>query len=293
MLASAYLPGLRFVGADQLDQSQESCLQVSFIPSQKPRLRRLAQRVELYDRWQGQGSLLDLLHLSYSVCRLRWLEMGLYCVHSACVGKDSHTLLVGHSGSGKTTTALKMAESAGLQIFSGNKTLLAVGADGIRAVAGTRTMTRTAAAEKASQVQAVDQSPACLAVGYQERLAYSLDEGAYSSAQSVPVSAIALIRLNDGVQEETALESLSAMHKLFPFFLDMVNADTVLGAGAVVFSGSAGKRGDAGQKQVLSRALAAALKAVPVYSLSGSLDFVADRLESLQVQQVKEVSCRI
>jgi energy-coupling factor transporter ATP-binding protein EcfA2 len=267
MLAAAYLPGLSF--------GEESAvnLTICFEESQTPGLEVKERVIILSDAWAGEGSLLDLIHLTYSAALKLWLAQGLYCVHSACLAKapdfKEATLILGHSGCGKTTLALALA-AKGNKIYSANKTLIAISPEGkMLALAGTPTITRKQEVESAIAVGSE------AALDYVGRRAYALASDAYSREQAITITAIALARLNDGVAEREELSSLSALHRLFPFFLDKVNADTVLLGGKTVFSGDLPLEEDRQVKTKLALALSKSLPSLSVTTLAGSLDYVS------------------
>jgi hypothetical protein len=289
LLAGAYIPGIKFAQAQG-----EHDLKVSYREG-PPLLTVDANGIELSDSFQGH-TVLDLIHLLYSACRLHWLKRGLYCVHSACVGApasskpsaaeagkpavciDGLSLIVGHSGSGKTTLALSLAEQ-GQKIFSANKTLLSLGVDGIKAIAGTDTITRTSSTEAKDQAQAQSKLGAHPYLG---RTAYLLPEEHYLASEggksNLRITSIALTRLNDGAEEWETLSAISALHKLFPFFLDSVNADTVLLQGGAVFSGALPADQEALVRKTLAAALMSALAKVHVVSVCGSRQFITEKL---------------
>jgi hypothetical protein len=206
----------------------------------------------------GQKLPDDLYHLLYGMVRKELVERGIYPIHAACVGKgDDFTLIVGHSGAGKTTLAHRLVEQHGLKLFSGNKTVVTIADDGqMSAIAGTRTM--TALNDK------------------QQRFAYQMGGGQYESREIVPITKIALVRVNDGVEEVQHLEPLSALHTLYPFFMDAVNSDVIVN-GHEVFNGAVS--GDTKTKLVVS--LQNALTQIPVDKYSGPLDMLAQRTLSL------------
>jgi hypothetical protein len=192
----------------------------------------------------------DFYHLLYGMTRAALLRRGYYCVHAACVGNDNGYMLIpGHSGAGKTTLAQRLVDRHGLKLLSGNKTVVRFAADGtIRAIAGTRTMT------------ALD--------GAGKRYAYAFAPGKYApeGGEGI-VSSIALIRVNGGVREFAQLPRLSAAHTLYPFFMDAVNADVIVGGGRVF---------DAAPPLEAKEKLAAGLLRMqaPVYKISGPMPYL-------------------
>jgi len=289
LLASAYLPGLSFFRLPGPEARTD--LTVQFVvastataaerPDFASGLVVSKDKVTLTDFYVGEGSLLDLLHLVYSAVRPLWIKRGFYPVHSVCVGdneKDGgYTLVVGHSGSGKTAIALKVAEGSGKKILSGNKTLVSFGKNGqMYAVAGTRTMTRAKSDGTPSTATGV--------VSYQERVAFELGDTSVLSHNgsdgsefkiAMPIKLIALARLNDGASQCEKLSALSALHKLYPFFIDAVNADTVLCGGEAIYSGAL----PAATMKKAAAALALGTKSVPVIVVSGSMAHVTKALE--------------
>lgn len=197
----------------------------------------------------------DVYHLLYGIVRKHLHARGLYCVHAACVGvKDSYRLLVGHSGSGKTTLAQQLIDTQDMTLFSGNKTVLKQGPEGrFQAIAGTKTMTALR--------------------GDFSRYAYRLKEDQYSRLATVPIQAIDLIRLNDGVEECQTLSTLSALHTLYPYLLDQVNADVII-FGDRLFDGALTPH----QKGDAVRQIGQVLKRTKVRKLAGSLNYLTKKV---------------
>lgn len=237
-LAEAYLPGAEFVGISSRSGvlhvcTDEPTLTIRFEESEVCSLSRKGGCYVLRDKWKGEASLMDLLFLCYGAVRRSWLKRGLYPVHAAALdlGDGGLTLLVGHSGSGKTAVTLS-AVSRGRKVFSGNKTLVRIDGDKLIAVAGTRTMTTNAEdVERHLSTGAVKS-------GYQGRTAFYLNKEHYAPTAPSMVHRIVLPRLNDGAEKARRLGSLAALHKLYPFFMDTVNADIVLSGGKIVLSGN-------------------------------------------------------
>ncbi len=201
----------------------------------------------------GDVTLPDAYHLLYGHVRKALLARDLYPVHAACVGDDAgYALLVGHSGSGKTTLAQQLL-AQDHKLYSGNKTVMRKHGSGLDAIAGTRTMTALDAAFT--------------------RHAALLPEAAYAPTSTVPIKNIFIVRVNDGVTEDQRLAPLSALHTLYPYFMDAVNADVIVN-GKTVFDGHV----DAGVKSRLVETLGRALEAIPVRKISGSIAYMAQRV---------------
>ncbi|KKT66075.1 MAG: hypothetical protein UW58_C0013G0003 [Candidatus Collierbacteria bacterium GW2011_GWC2_44_30] len=210
------------------------------------------------DTWNNKFSL-DLWHLLYSVFRLDYIKHGFFPVHASCVGKM-----------GKTTLALRLMNDLDWQIFSGNKTFIDF-SRGFHAIAGTKTVSiRSEDFNKYPNL--VDDSSA-----FSDRIAFDLPARHISSSASVPISAIFIVKIDDGQDGIEEIISPSNLHLLYPFFLDTVYADTVLCGGEAVFSGNI----DDSSKSRLSAFLRSALNKVKVYNLKGSVSFMADQVKNL------------
>lgn len=289
VLTEAYLPGAEFVGVCAVRgglhvSTDEPTLTVRFEESSTCSLSVKGGEYLLHDTWKGEASLMDLLFLCYGAARRAWLKRGLYPVHGAALsmGDGGVTLLVGHSGSGKTSVTLS-AVSRGHKVFSGNKTLVRIDTVGERtvltAIAGTRSM--TAKAEDVAKHLELGTFNA----GYQGRSAFYLAREHYAATAPSVVHSIILPRLNDGVQKCKRMSPVSAVHKLYPYFLDTVNADIVLAGGKAVLSGEPRK----GVRELLAAGLAAAFdvdaasggmqSAISVMEVEGSMDFINRTLD--------------
>lgn len=246
---AAHLPGLSFLTLEP----ETVDLDFQTMASEIPGLAVEGNRVRLYAP-ASASAMEDLHHLLWGVVLRALIDRDLYAVHAACVGVDNYyVLLVGHTGAGKTSLARRLIEH-GFKLFSGNKTVIRLDATKPRAVAGTRIMTT------------LTRSPD----GIYRRHHLHLTEAELSSEGEVKISAIFLVRINDGVQEDQPLSDLSALHTLYPYFLDSVNADVIVN-GTTVVDGAPPQH----LKQRLVMRLGSALTCVPVRRIAGSLTFLA------------------
>lgn len=279
VLAQAYLPAAQFV-TSVIALAKKPDLIVRFEESKECNLFVRGGLHRLRDTWKGEASLMDLLFLSYGAARLAWLKRGLYPVHAAALdmGDDGLTLVVGHSGTGKTAVTLS-AVSRGHKVFSGNKTLVKIEKGKLVAVAGTRPITTKAEdVERHLSVDAVKS-------GYQGRSAFFLADEHYAVSAPSVVRNIVLPRLNDGVEKARKLGSLASLHRLYPYFLDTVNADIVLSGGKAVLSGNP----DKGVREKLTAGLGVVLAtddlfggvkaSVTVLELEGSMAYINHTLD--------------
>lgn len=283
LLLGAYLPGVELADLSEKNAKREKGLvTIALRQSSKPRLS-LSKNGKSYTFFTPStgDALMDLIFLTYGIVRQKWLKLGLYCVHAACLENQQKqlSLIVGHSGVGKTAITLS-ALARGYKVFSGNRTLVEITSGSskgdpviITAVAGTSTITTRAEDLARHLPEALENEE----FGYEGRSAFSLSKRFYADPAPQAVTLISLPRLNDGAEKSRQLSALSALHKLYPFFLDAVNADIVLAGGRLVFAGSP----PSSVNKRLARALSQALTNLPVWELEGSLPFINHTLEDL------------
>jgi hypothetical protein len=126
LLLGAYLPGVEL--ADLSEKREKGLVTIAMQQSSKPRLS-LSKNGKSYTFFTPStgDALMDLIFLTYGIARQKWLKLGLYCVHAACLENQQKqlSLIVGHSGVGKTAVTLS-ALARGYKVFSGNRTLVRI-----------------------------------------------------------------------------------------------------------------------------------------------------------------------
>lgn len=262
VLAQTYLPGVKIGHA-----GTKPTLAVEYIQSIERQLIQSGDKIQIFDDWNGKLSL-DIWNLLYSIIRLHYMRYLNYPVHAACLGRNKHMLLVGHSGVGKSTILLGLIDHYDWTVYSGNKTVVTFEEDGLWAIAGTKSMS----------LRSVDITRFPNLTGrkidYQTRSAFALGKNHYSKDEAVPISTIFIAKLNDGVSEMEELSFPSTLHTLYPFFMDAVNADTVMCEGGGVFIGTPPK----GSQEKLTRELTRVLSQIKVVKISGTLQFVTESI---------------
>ncbi|HEY4484457.1 MAG TPA: hypothetical protein VI978_01905 [Candidatus Paceibacterota bacterium] len=258
ILLGAYLPGAELV--EKPDQMPDIVIEHEH--SDISRFIQEEGRVHVYGNWEKEFPL-DFYHLLYSVIRVELLKRDLFPVHAACIGKDDYTLIVGHTGVGKTSIVLEILKNKDLLLFSGNKTIVSFKGEGLEAIAGTKTLTAR-------------QKDIGRHLGYKiEIIQYGNRAGLVfgnKTDKSGPIRAIVLVNLNDGVTENNLIEPSSALHRLYPYFLDTINADTIIGQSVYVGTPPIGTQ------EKLAQNLKETLSKIPTYAVSGSMDFVCDSI---------------
>jgi hypothetical protein len=85
------------------------------------------------------------------------------------------------------------------------------------------------------------------------------------------MDSISLVRLNGGRNERKRIAGADAQRTLYPFFLDSVNADTILCGGKQLLPFDP----PPGSRERLAAGLDLAVQRLPVHITTGDLDYVA------------------
>jgi len=230
-------------------------------------------RVTLQEEWHGRLSP-DFVHLFYAVAHRSWLNNGLFPIHAACVGDEErgYLLLVGAAGAGKSSTTLSCVREHGLRMFSGDKSVIQVDELGaMHAIGGTKVVTTRLRDDDRYAEMAEEK------MEKGGRRIFRLKESYSATADKVAIKAIVILRLNDGYDHEERLSPLSALHTLYPFFMDSERGDVLLDGGNALYDGGLTRE----QKLNNAPRLAQAVKKLPALQLIGSMDFVTQRSELL------------
>ena len=263
LLLAASLPGLQISRATR----EPAAAMLHHIESNDAGLRQGEDVIELRDRWNGSFSS-DLPHLLHALARGLWLERELYPAHAVCIGKDDFVLLPGHSGVGKSSTALA-AINSGYKLYSGDNTLVRFDDDcRLRAVGGNRPMTLRTADFQGGQYGADN------TLEYGDRTVFMMEDDRYAPQSEVLIGRIAMIRLTGGREYWERLSPLSALHNLYPYFLDCERTDTVVADGRAVFKG----RTSAEARDRLATGLRTVLANLAVFKGMGDTSFILERL---------------
>lgn len=266
LLLQAYVPG-----AQKINSIPRKVDFKFFHRTGKPKFQSTFHQCTLTEDW-GPELPLDFFHLLYSLVRLHWLRQGLFPVHAACIDLGGGILLAGHTGTGKTTALLDLIRQKQGKIFSGNKTLLRFSdSSEMAAIAGTPTMTLPTSDLTRYRGVTVKKFTSG------NRSLFLLPQRHYSPVSKLSIRAIVLLRLNDGASIKQKISPLSALHRLYSFFLDSVNADALLFGGSALCNGTVRPS----DKSKLARQLAIALQTVPTLEISGSLNFISHQLTTL------------
>jgi hypothetical protein len=261
----AHLPGI--VELQQIPEKAD--VKITHEENEAFSLTEDGSEVILKERWNSKISP-DLPHLLYVMVHHEWLNKGLFAIHSACVGddKEGYVLLVGDAGCGKTSTALECARKHGLKIYSGDKTVIEIDDNSVLwGIGGTQVLT-SRNPEKGRWSEMVDKS---IETG---RHTFRLKEEYYANGKRVPIKAVVLLNLNDGRDSIQEFSRLSAVHNLYPYFMDTAKEDVILNDGKYVYDGSVSRK----VKQKNEPRLASGIKKIRTFKIIGSMDYVTDQV---------------
>ncbi len=227
-------------------------------------------RCIIYDTW-GSKIPDDVYHLIYGMVRSKCISMNIFPVHSACMGSDEYILLVGHSGSGKTSILIESLQDPRIDVFSGDKTFVSFEDSTLKAIAGTKSITI-----RKRDFENLDDKYFKNFIDYGDRIV--LKEVKSSSVDdSVNIKAVVLVRVNDYIQEIKKEDMQSALHTLYPFFLDTIKVDVILDRLGEVYIGDS----SVDSHKHLFSSLSKTLTTVPVYSATGSSKFIYEEILKL------------
>ncbi len=281
-LCKAYLPGV-ILSEKKQSSMKKSTFFIVHKEKSKDKISQKGNTIFITGLW-NQVITLDVYHLLYCILRIQLLEKELFSVHAACIGKEKkYFLLMGHSGVGKTAITLALLQKKFL-FFSGNKTVLSF-SNRLEAIAGTTAITvreqdifRYDFIGKKSIAYA---NRNILQMNEVNDRDYNQNDNLENNSENVIskknffIKGIILPHLNDGVTECTHLSEKSALHTLYPFFLDVVNADVIIGED--IFSGEVNEN----LKKKLVFHLRKILKKIPVYEISGSKEFILSKISKM------------
>lgn len=172
----------------------------------------------------NHSSKQDIPHLAYSLLRQYCIDHEIYPVHSIGI---HNTLLIGHSGQGKTTLALE-AIKENLPVFSTDRTLLHFEQDNLISRLGTSLLS-----VRSKHVHFIDyhKTPALIGYAGERELCYYKQANHPNIIQS-----IVLFQITEQSLFVERISATSALHQLYPYFLDVVKQDVLLSQ-SLLFSG--------------------------------------------------------
>jgi len=267
---AGHLPGIQLVE----DKPATPDVRFNHWETSDVKLQQNGSLVNLQAPW-GDKLSPDFVHIFYGAARLAWLKNGINPIHAACIGNDQEgfVLLVGHPGVGKSSTTLHCALQHNLKVFSGDKTLINLKTDGtMSAIAGTHTMTiREEDLPRWPSLNTTEGHH------FGDRFVFEFPSEYYTTLPEVKIRAIILLKLNDGQNNCAQLTSLSALHTLYPYFMDTERSNILVSGGKAILNGETSHRA----KSQTAERLGKCLHDIPVFNVSGSLSFIASKITGL------------
>lgn len=261
-IAKAYIPGIIYIS----NQKQKVNFTLEYKLAKTKSLQKSKNHIVIKENWQKSFPL-DFYHLLYNIVQTQYLTKNIFSVHSSFV---NNILIVGHSGVGKTTISLKLLQKYKMPLITTNKTLVSFAKNNMEVLGGTTTVTLAKDNTKDNNKSKIN---------YSDRKLITIDNDLIKKQKKENnlIKKIILPQLNDGVKICKKLEGLSPLHKLFPYFLDTVNASTILFDGDFVFSTNI----EAKTKQYLSKNLSKKIKKINTFQITGSLNFICNKIKNI------------
>jgi uncharacterized protein (TIGR00661 family) len=260
---STYNPGIKRYEGEIADP----VIKITHTESDTFSFAQRKTQVDIHDSWKGTLPD-DFAHLLYACARLAWLERGVFPVHAACIGDDTlgYTLIVGHSGSGKTTVSLQGVFHNHLLLYSGDKTLIKIEPNGeVRAIAGTK-MVSIRNSDRPLWEGSIE-SP----VSYADRILFSLHDQQYASTSAVTIKSVVMLKLSDFDCSFSEINFPMSLHLLYPYFMDKAREDITIANGKGVFDGSPSQD----TKERLTKSLSLAIQSISISQMRADRTRVA------------------
>lgn len=271
LLLQAYVPGIRIVKKMPKSNLNDKKISIDYFKSDNIKIDSKKETIRIYDNWSKEIPVY-FFHLIYSISHYALLKKGYYTVHSACVGTGNQwSLLLGHTGVGKTTVMLNLLRNYKFKMFSSNKTLIKFQKDFcLEAIAGTTTI--TCKDNISNKLKKITKKK----VNFVNRIAYKLPNEYSTLKNKVKISRLYFVKLNPAVEECVRLSNFESMVALYPLLFDYINSDIILFNGEDLYNGTSITTRE--KKKMLS-SLKKSLISLAVYNLNGSLDFISKTIE--------------
>lgn len=268
MLLQGHVPGIALLEREPATTD----FVVEHIESVEKKVMEAGSTLTIYDTWSDSffGSI---IHVLYGVARRLYLARDQYPVHGACLSfGEKNVLVVGHSGAGKTSVTLELLRDPAVKLFSGNKTVVTFQSSTLTGIAGTPTTT-----VKKEDFGLFGEIETEQMFEHWGRQTFLLPPHRYQTKHPLPINAIVIIRPSTFVEDTTQVSYPSTVHALYPYCMDLMNADTVMAEYQSVISGETSIE----HKNALITHLGKIADSVPTYVMTGTHRYVAESIKKL------------
>lgn len=213
-----HLPGIEKTTIEKADIS------IDFKDSLDSHISYDLEHLRIYDIYNSSW-LIDFPHLIYSYLKYVFFHKNIYFVHSCMI---KNTLLIGHSGSGKTSLCIQALEK-NLPLQSCDRTCLTFKqpTDSISSEITLKVLSGT----DILSVRQEEKQPHLLLIATSgERNLYQVNISDIHSIEKIK-----LFHISQNIKEKT-IEGLSVVHQLYSFFIDNIKSDCFVQNGKFIFS---------------------------------------------------------
>lgn len=246
-----HLPGIEKTNVEKADIS------IEFKDSLDANISFDLQNLRIYDIYNTSW-LIDLPHLIYSYLKYAFFHKNIYFVHSCMI---QNTLLIGHSGSGKTSLCIQALEQ-GLSVQSCDRTCITF-ENSVDKSGSSQISLKVLSGTDILSVRQEEKQPNLPIIGKSgERNIYSVNMCCTNTVEKIKLFHIGQNK------KEKAIEGLSVVHQLYSFFIDNIKSDCFAQNGKFIFSPVYGEQ----PKKILFENLKN--MQIPVSFVSGQIEII-------------------
>jgi hypothetical protein len=212
----------------ELEDKPEGNLDLHFIflESKDYQVAKSDGKITLYGKWSANVKA-DIPHFLYCIFRNYWVENAQYPVHSIMF---KNSLLIGHSGAGKTTLALE-ALKQNLEVQSYDKTVVKFNNKKLLMIAGTNVI--TIRKKLFEQDSSIFKDKEVKDIGDR----FLIAENTSLNMNKRIIEKLYFFSITESELSINKLSSLSSMHELYSFFLDSTKIDVIIDGGKFIYDG--------------------------------------------------------
>lgn len=269
-LIDAHLPG---VTVSEMGNKRKLCIMtVNFFYSSNHSIKKNGNVLEVYDQQKSEIPAY-MFHLLHSIFNKHWRKSNIYSIHSACVYRNGHTmLLMGHSGFGKTTVSLNLLKQYDFKLICSDRLLLKIKNDGsVLILGGTKVVSY-------KQRTNIPLDILNNGTNYVDREVRPIMPEYIFNKYPKKIDSIVMMRLSDFSAGIAKIDPFEALLPIYSFFLDYWNNDVLIFNGLEMYDGI--NNAPIAKRKLLSK-LRKLISKTLVVSISGSLQHIIHELDIL------------